>query len=163
VESTIFYLTYMAQRNNLYIISMITAFLAYVLARGQILFWRATVITHVPTAIPSHRNNYCCEWIWGGYSINDAILKRLFSLHFETQPNPTQLQLLAWRERYTIATTRLSGQSDLDPVFDLSRHLGNRDVHQNSRIYAGPYLFLCLPLLYDFLSNREHAKSSWKQ
>jgi len=59
---------------------------------------------------------------------------------------------LLWR---TIATTVRTER--------LRWHLGNRDVHQTSRTYAEPYLFLCLPLLYDFLLNREHAKSSWKQ
>jgi len=54
---------------------------------------------------------------------------------------------ISWR---TIATTRLSGQSDLDPVFDLSRHLGNRDVHQTSRTYAGQIW----PFVYQASSDR---------
>lgn len=62
-------------------ISIITAFIGYVLPWGQISFWGATVITNLISAIP-YIGNYIVLWIWGGFSINNATLNRFFSLHF---------------------------------------------------------------------------------
>lgn len=62
-------------------ISIATAFLGYVLPWGQISFWGATVITNLLSAIP-YIGQIIVEWIWGGYSINNATLNRFFSLHF---------------------------------------------------------------------------------
>nr|YP_010154762.1 cytochrome b [Ceratina okinawana]QQX27997.1 cytochrome b [Ceratina okinawana] len=62
-------------------ISMATAFLGYVLPWGQMSFWGATVITNLLSAIP-YIGQMIVEWIWGGYSINNATLNRFFSLHF---------------------------------------------------------------------------------
>lgn len=63
------------------LISIITAFIGYVLPWGQISFWGATVITNLLSAIP-YIGNLIVEWIWGGFSINNATLNRFFSLHF---------------------------------------------------------------------------------
>lgn len=66
---------------SIYIISMATAFLGYVLPWGQISFWGATVITNLVSTIP-YIGNYIVQWVWGGFSINNATLNRFFSLHF---------------------------------------------------------------------------------
>jgi len=66
---------------TIFIISMATAFLGYVLPWGQISYWGATVITNLTTAIP-YIGTIIIEWIWGGYSIRNATLNRFFSLHF---------------------------------------------------------------------------------
>lgn len=63
------------------LISMATAFLGYVLPWGQISFWGATVIANLITTIP-YIGNTIINWIWGGFSINNATLTRFFSLHF---------------------------------------------------------------------------------
>nr|UXG56637.1 cytochrome b [Cerceris albofasciata] len=63
------------------LISMGTAFLGYVLPWGQMSFWGATVITNLLSAIP-YIGNLIVEWLWGGFSINNATLNRFFSLHF---------------------------------------------------------------------------------
>lgn len=60
---------------------IITAFVGYVLPWGQISFWGATVITNLLSAIPYLGNNIV-QWIWGGFSINNATLNRFFSFHF---------------------------------------------------------------------------------
>lgn len=60
---------------------MIVAFLGYVLPWGQISFWGATVITNLFRVIP-YLGPWLVEWIWGGFSIGDATLKRFFVLHF---------------------------------------------------------------------------------
>nr|ARX96612.1 cytochrome b [Xylocopa appendiculata] len=62
-------------------ISMATAFLGYVLPWGQMSFWGATVITNLLSALP-FIGQMIVEWIWGGFSINNATLNRFFSLHF---------------------------------------------------------------------------------
>lgn len=66
---------------SIYIISITTAFLGYVLPWGQISFWGATVITNLISTIP-YIGNITVQWIWGGFSINNATLNRFYSLHF---------------------------------------------------------------------------------
>lgn len=66
---------------TIFILSMATAFLGYVLPWGQISFWGATVITNLLTAIP-YLGTLITEWLWGGFAINNATLNRFFSFHF---------------------------------------------------------------------------------
>lgn len=58
-----------------------TAFLGYVLPYGQMSLWGATVITNLMSAIPWIGQDIV-EFIWGGFSVNDATLNRFFALHF---------------------------------------------------------------------------------
>ena len=44
-------------------------------------FWGATVITNLLSAIPVFGHDLV-ELIWGGFSVSNATLNRLFSLHF---------------------------------------------------------------------------------
>nr|QDH52387.1 cytochrome b [Gordius sp. VVA-2019] len=62
-------------------LSMVTAFLGYVLPWGQMSFWAATVITNMLSAIPYLGSNIVL-WIWGGFSVGEPTLNRFFSLHF---------------------------------------------------------------------------------
>jgi len=66
---------------TIFLLSMATAFLGYVLPWGQISFWGATVITNLITTIP-YIGNLIVIWLWGGFAINNATLNRFFSLHF---------------------------------------------------------------------------------
>nr|YP_010547116.1 cytochrome b [Nycteribia parvula]UYK51618.1 cytochrome b [Nycteribia parvula] len=63
------------------LILMMTAFMGYVLPWGQMSFWGATVITNLLSAIP-YFGNSIVQWIWGGFSLNNATLTRFFSFHF---------------------------------------------------------------------------------
>nr|YP_011036782.1 cytochrome b [Eupelix cuspidata]WRK21451.1 cytochrome b [Eupelix cuspidata] len=63
------------------LITMATAFLGYVLPWGQMSFWGATVITNLLSAIP-YIGIMLVNWIWGGFSVDNATLSRFFSLHF---------------------------------------------------------------------------------
>ena len=63
------------------IVMMATAFLGYVLPYGQMSLWGATVITNLMSAIPWIGQDIV-EFIWGGFSVNNATLNRFFSLHF---------------------------------------------------------------------------------
>lgn len=63
------------------IVMMATAFLGYVLPYGQMSLWAATVITNLMSAIPWIGQDIV-EFIWGGFSVNNATLNRFFALHF---------------------------------------------------------------------------------
>jgi len=65
----------------IFVLSIGTAFLGYVLPWGQISYWGATVITNLLTAIP-YLGNYLVIWIWGGFSVDNSTLSRFFSLHY---------------------------------------------------------------------------------
>nr|ABY48158.1 cytochrome b [Xantusia gilberti]ABY80904.1 cytochrome b [Xantusia gilberti] len=60
---------------------MATAFVGYVLPWGQMSFWGATVITNLLSAIP-YIGTKMVEWIWGGFSVDNATLTRFFAFHF---------------------------------------------------------------------------------
>ena len=53
----------------------------YVLPWGQMSLWGATVITNLFSAIPWIGVNLV-EFIWGGFSVDNATLNRFFSLHY---------------------------------------------------------------------------------
>jgi ubiquinol-cytochrome c reductase cytochrome b subunit len=65
----------------IFVTMMATAFLGYVLPYGQMSLWGATVITNLMSAIPWIGQDIV-EFIWGGFSVNNATLNRFFSLHF---------------------------------------------------------------------------------
>lgn len=60
---------------------ILTAFFGYVLPWGQMSFWAVTVITSLVTAIP-YIGESIVQWIWGGFSVDDATLNRFYSFHF---------------------------------------------------------------------------------
>nr|BBI76391.1 cytochrome b [Scyliorhinus torazame] len=60
---------------------MATAFVGYVLPWGQMSFWGATVITNLLSAFP-YIGNLLVQWIWGGFSVDNATLTRFFAFHF---------------------------------------------------------------------------------
>nr|WHU53937.1 cytochrome b [Ctenotus superciliaris] len=66
---------------TLLLLVMATAFVGYVLPWGQMSFWGATVITNLLSAIPYIGTNLV-EWIWGGFSVDNATLTRFFTFHF---------------------------------------------------------------------------------
>lgn len=65
----------------LFILTIATAFIGYVLPWGQISFWGATVITNLFSAIP-YIGKILVEWIWGGFAVDNATLNRFFAIHF---------------------------------------------------------------------------------
>lgn len=66
---------------TLFLISIGTAFLGYVLPWGQISYWGATVITGLLSVIPYYGDNLV-EWIWGNFIVSTPTLARFFGLHF---------------------------------------------------------------------------------
>jgi ubiquinol-cytochrome c reductase cytochrome b subunit len=84
----LYYGSYLAPRELLwcsgvliFLLMMATAFIGYVLPWGQMSFWGATVITNLFSAIPFVGPSIV-EWLWGGFSVDNATLNRFFSLHF---------------------------------------------------------------------------------
>nr|YP_009179821.1 cytochrome b [Cyprinus megalophthalmus]ALL45486.1 cytochrome b [Cyprinus megalophthalmus] len=65
----------------LLLLVMITAFVGYVLPWGQMSFWGATVITNLLSAVP-YIGDILVQWIWGGFSVDNATLTRFFAFHF---------------------------------------------------------------------------------
>lgn len=83
-----YYSSYTAPRERVWLsgirillIMIITAFLGYVLPWGQMSFWGATVITSLASAVP-RAGPSIVEWLWGGFSVDNATLNRFFRLHF---------------------------------------------------------------------------------
>nr|AZB86631.1 cytochrome b [Endoconidiophora resinifera]AZL93787.1 cytochrome b [Endoconidiophora resinifera]AZL93801.1 cytochrome b [Endoconidiophora resinifera]AZL93815.1 cytochrome b [Endoconidiophora resinifera] len=84
----IYYGSYRAPRTLVWVIGTIilvamigTGFLGYVLPYGQMSLWGATVITNLISAVPWIGQD-AVEFIWGGFSVNNATLNRFFALHF---------------------------------------------------------------------------------
>nr|WNH19630.1 cytochrome b [Microstoma microstoma] len=65
----------------LLLLVMMTAFVGYVLPWGQMSFWGATVITNLLSAVP-YVGEALVQWIWGGFSVDNATLTRFFAFHF---------------------------------------------------------------------------------
>nr|YP_010622800.1 cytochrome b [Laeocathaica amdoana]WBF92699.1 cytochrome b [Laeocathaica amdoana] len=83
----IYYQSYLTQPRTwmvgvtIFLMSMASAFLGYVLPWGQMSYWGATVITNLLSAVPYLGDNLV-SWVWGGFSVSQATLNRFFSLHF---------------------------------------------------------------------------------
>nr|ACR40477.1 cytochrome b [Astyanax mexicanus] len=65
----------------LLLLLMMTAFVGYVLPWGQMSSWGATVITNLLSAVP-YMGDALVQWIWGGFSVDNATLTRFFAFHF---------------------------------------------------------------------------------
>ncbi|MFQ5625085.1 MAG: cytochrome bc complex cytochrome b subunit [Methyloligellaceae bacterium] len=87
-----YYGSYMAPREIIWILGvliflvmMATAFMGYSLVWGQMSFWAVTVITSLFSsldAIIPGMGTAITEWIWGGFSVGNPTLNRLYSLHY---------------------------------------------------------------------------------
>ena len=84
----LYYGSYKAPRELLWMLGVVilllmmaTAFMGYVLPWGQMSFWGATVITNLFSVIPVVGTTIT-EWLWGGFAVDNATLKRFFSLHY---------------------------------------------------------------------------------
>nr|QBX97530.1 cytochrome b [Myuchelys latisternum] len=96
---------------------MATAFVGYVLPWGQMSFWGATVITNLLSAIP-YVGPMLVEWIWGGFSVDNATLTRFFTFHFMlpfTILGMTMLHLLLLHETGSNNPTGLNSNCDKIP------------------------------------------------
>nr|AGH27506.1 cytochrome b [Trichuris sp. GHL-2013] len=67
--------------NMILLLTIIVAFMGYVLPWGNMGFWAATVITSFLSAMPVF-GELTLKWIWGGYSISGRTLQFFFTLHY---------------------------------------------------------------------------------
>lgn len=88
----LYYGSYKAPREVLWILGVLilllmiaTAFMGYSLVWGQMSFWAVTVITNLfsslDTVIPG-LGTTVVQWIWGGFSVGEPTLNRLYALHY---------------------------------------------------------------------------------
>nr|YP_009114536.1 cytochrome b [Brachirus orientalis]AHZ58117.1 cytochrome b [Brachirus orientalis]AID59744.1 cytochrome b [Brachirus orientalis] len=101
----------------LLLLVMATAFVGYVLPWGQMSFWGATVITNLFSAVPYVGNNLV-QWIWGGFSVDNATLTRFFAFHFLLPfiiAAATMLHLLFLHETGSNNPTGLNSNPDKIP------------------------------------------------
>nr|YP_009002145.1 cytochrome b [Rhincodon typus]AGK29783.1 cytochrome b [Rhincodon typus]AHA82118.1 cytochrome b [Rhincodon typus]AVI15584.1 cytochrome b [Rhincodon typus]WNH19708.1 cytochrome b [Rhincodon typus]CAK22392.1 cytochrome b [Rhincodon typus] len=95
---------------------MATAFVGYVLPWGQMSFWGATVITNLLSAFP-YIGDILVQWIWGGFSVDNATLTRFFAFHFLLPfliAALTMIHLLFLHEKGSNNPTGLN--SDMDKI-----------------------------------------------
>ena len=88
IAKGLFYESFSYPRNHLwmsgiviFLLTMATAFMGYVLPWGQMSFWGATVIINLFTAIPVVGEDIA-TFLWGGFSVANPTLNRFFSLHY---------------------------------------------------------------------------------
>nr|AAP20673.1 cytochrome b [Chitra vandijki] len=101
----------------LLLLTMATAFMGYVLPWGQMSFWGATVITNLLSAIP-YIGNTMVQWVWGGFSVDNATLTRFFTLHFLLPfmiTGLTMIHLLFLHETGSNNPTGLNSNTDKVP------------------------------------------------
>nr|AYC65831.1 cytochrome b [Bovicola bovis] len=102
---------------SIFLLTMATAFLGYVLPWGQMSYWGATVITNLVSAIP-YVGGDLVIWLWGGFSVSKPTLIRFFSLHFIL---PFVILCLAGGHIFFLHETGSSNplglKSDYDKVF----------------------------------------------
>lgn len=102
---------------SIYILAIATAFLGYVLPWGQISLWGATVITNLISTIP-YIGSLIVQWVWGGFSINNATLNRFYTFHFIL---PFILTLFIILHLYALHTTGSSNplgvKSNLNKIY----------------------------------------------
>lgn len=84
----IFYKSFFAPRNLIWnsgviilILSILVAFIGYVLPWGQMSYWGATVITNLVTAVP-YIGNHIVLWIWGGFTVQGSTIIRFYNFHY---------------------------------------------------------------------------------
>jgi quinol-cytochrome oxidoreductase complex cytochrome b subunit len=84
----LFYGSYKAPREIIWILGVLifiltvaTAFMGYILPWGQMSFWGATVISNIFSAIPVVGENIK-QLVLGGFAVGNPTLNRFFSLHY---------------------------------------------------------------------------------
>ena len=85
---SLYYGSYQAPREAVWIIGTVilllmiaTAFMGYSLPFGQQSLWGISVITSLFSVVP-FVGTELVQWLWGGFSVNNATLNRFFSLHY---------------------------------------------------------------------------------
>nr|YP_007026881.1 cytochrome b [Metacrangonyx panousei]CCI69458.1 cytochrome b [Metacrangonyx panousei] len=86
ISRNIYYYSYMYMHTwftgvTIFILTMATAFLGYVLPINQMSYWGASVITNLLSEVPYIGPNLI-DLVWGSPSVNTPTIMRFFSFHF---------------------------------------------------------------------------------
>nr|CCI69302.1 cytochrome b [Metacrangonyx samanensis] len=86
ISRNIYYYSYLYKHTwavgvSIFILTMATAFLGYVLPINQMSYWGASVITNLLSEVPYIGPNLI-ELVWGSPSVNTPTIMRFFSFHF---------------------------------------------------------------------------------
>nr|AKM70234.1 cytochrome b [Anoecia fulviabdominalis] len=133
----------------LLLITMMTAFVGYVLPWGQMSFWGATVITNLLSAIP-YLGNSIIIWIWGGFSINNATLTRFFSIHFIL---PFIIILFTIIHLISLHNTGSNNPLGINSNFDKINFSPYFIIKDLIGLIMFMWMFIILTLIFPFLLN----------
>nr|AKM69976.1 cytochrome b [Thripsaphis sp. YW-2015] len=133
----------------LLLLTMMTAFVGYVLPWGQMSFWGATVITNLLSAIP-YLGNSIVIWIWGGFSINNATLTRFFSIHFIL---PFIIILFSFIHLYFLHLTGSNNPLGINSNFDKINFSPYFIIKDLIGLILFLWMFFCLTLIFPYLLN----------
>nr|YP_009236623.1 cytochrome b [Hormaphis betulae]AMJ17088.1 cytochrome b [Hormaphis betulae] len=133
----------------LLLMTMMTAFVGYVLPWGQMSFWGATVITNLLSAIP-YLGNSIVIWIWGGFSINNATLTRFFSIHFIL---PFIILLLTFIHLYFLHLTGSNNPLGINSNFDKISFSPYFIIKDLIGLIMFMWMFFILTLIFPYLLN----------
>nr|YP_010977780.1 cytochrome b [Nurudea zhengii]UYG49500.1 cytochrome b [Nurudea zhengii] len=133
----------------LLLITMMTAFVGYVLPWGQMSFWGATVITNLLSAIP-YLGNSIVIWIWGGFSINNATLTRFFSIHFIL---PFIICLMTFIHLFFLHLTGSNNPLGINSNFDKIMFSPYFIIKDLIGLIIFMWLFFMLTLIFPYLLN----------
>lgn len=152
------------------ILSIIVAFLGYVLPWGQISYWGATVITNLISALPVV-GSQVVRWIWGGFRLSNATLSRFFMLHFCI---PIMLLALVFIHLYFLHNNGRQNPTNISSKYNLlsfHHYFTLKDIYYffvvfflfERLIFLSPY-FLGDPenfSMADMMSTPEHIVPEW--
>nr|ARH10731.1 cytochrome b [Laingia psammae] len=133
----------------LLLLTMMTAFVGYVLPWGQMSFWGATVITNLLSAIP-YLGNSIVIWIWGGFSINNATLTRFFSIHFIL---PFIIMLFTMIHLFFLHITGSNNPLGINSNFDKISFSPYFIIKDLIGLIMFMWMFLILTLIFPYLLN----------
>nr|AWN56114.1 cytochrome b [Aphis fabae] len=133
----------------LLLLTMMTAFVGYVLPWGQMSFWGATVITNLLSAIP-YLGNSIVIWIWGGFSINNATLTRFFSIHFIL---PFIIILFTFIHLFFLHMTGSNNPLGINSNFDKITFSPYFLIKDLIGLIMFMWMFLILTLIFPYLLN----------
>ena len=85
----LYYTSYASPREFVWLVGVVillvmiqTAFIGYVLPRGQMSQWGRTVITSLASAQPIVGTSIV-GWLWGGFAVDNPTLNRFYSFHYQ--------------------------------------------------------------------------------
>lgn len=135
------------------LVSIIAAFIGYVLPWGQISYWGATVITRILSSFPYIGENLII-WLWGDFSVSQPTLNRIFSLHFLA---PIALAVLALIHLIFLHNYGSSNPSGLDTNLDKTKFFPTFIIKDTLPIFIIIVIFrILISLTPDILGDPEN-------